>query len=266
MIKNSCDWVLMALGFVYWGVMGVSITVLATILYWILPTRYAQPCGKFMIQQALKLFIAYFKAAKLLILDDTDLKALAQNPSAMIIAPNHLALWDAVFIIAQIPEITCIMKGSILYNPILGGGARLAGYIPNNSTLQMLVAATHSAKKGAKLLVFPEGTRTQKNVEWLNPLKSGVALIAKHSRVPVIPVYIRSDSRFLEKGRPLFLKPAFPIRMAINVGEPIIFSPHESLKTFNERLEAHYLAELSKPHPLRRQNPSKAIPHNLRKM
>ena len=39
---------------------------------------------------------------------------------------NHIALWDAVFIVAQIPELICLMKGAILRNPFLGGGARLA--------------------------------------------------------------------------------------------------------------------------------------------
>ncbi|MEQ1635328.1 MAG: lysophospholipid acyltransferase family protein [Methylococcales bacterium] len=252
MIKNSCDWLLMALGFVYWAIAGLSITVLGTLLYWVLPTRYAHPCGKYIIQQALKLFIAYFKVARLLILDDDDLKQLAQTPGAMIIAPNHLALWDAVFIIAQIPEITCIMKGAILRNPILGGGARLAGYIPNDSTRQMLLSATHRAKKGAKLLVFPEGTRTKHDAEWLNPFMGSVALLAKYAHAPIIPVYIRSDSRFLEKDRPLFLKPAFPIRISIKVGEPIHFNKGEAVEAFTKALEYSYIAELSKPHPLSR--------------
>ncbi|NOT84053.1 MAG: 1-acyl-sn-glycerol-3-phosphate acyltransferase [Methylococcaceae bacterium] len=252
MIKNSCDWVLMALGFVYWAVAGLPVTVIGTLLYWVLPKQYAQPCGKFIIQQVSKTFISYFKVARLLIIDDADLKKLAQIPGAMIIAPNHLALWDAIFIFAQIPDITCIMKGAILRNPILGGGARLAGYIPNDSTPQMLLSATHAAKKGAKLLIFPEGTRTKSDAEWLNPFKGGIALIAKYSHVPIIPVYIRSDSRFLEKGRPLFLKPAFPIHISIKVGEPITFAKGGNVDAFTQQLEDNYRAELSKPHPLRR--------------
>jgi 1-acyl-sn-glycerol-3-phosphate acyltransferase len=116
----------------------------------------------------------------------------------------------------------------------------------------MLLSAAHSAKKGAKLLVFPEGTRTKADAEWLNPFQGSVALLAKYSHVPIIPVYIRSDSRFLEKGRPLFLKPPFPIHMSINVGEPVIFSKGDSVEAFSKRLENSYLEELSKPHPLRR--------------
>ena len=250
MLKISRDWILMMLGFAYWGIIGLLVTMISLVLFWILPERHAQPCGKFIIQQALRLFIAYFKAARLLILDDADLDQLARLPSAMIIAPNHLALWDAVFIIAKIPNLTCIMKGAILRNPLLGGGSRLAGYIPNDSTQQMLHSATHAAKNGARLLIFPEGTRTKSDVQWLNPIKGGVALISKYSHIPIIPVYIRSNSRFLEKGRPLFKMPDFPIRISINVGMPIHFEKGETVKQFNKRFEQHYLDELSKDHDL----------------
>lgn len=253
MLKTSRDWILMMLGFAYWGVGGLLVTLISAMLFWILPKRYAQPCGKIIIQKALKLFVDYFKVARLLILEDADLDQLAKLPGAVIIAPNHLALWDAVFVIAKIPNLTCIMKGAILRNPLLGGGSRLAGYIPNDSTPQMLLSATHAAKKGARLLVFPEGTRTKPETQWLNPIKGGVALIAKYSHVPIMPVYIRSNSRFLEKGRPLFKMPAFPIRMSINVGAPIYFTKGETVDQFNQRFEQHYLDELSKAHSLRRQ-------------
>jgi 1-acyl-sn-glycerol-3-phosphate acyltransferase len=252
-LKICRDWILMMLGFAYWGIGGLLVTLISLVLYWILPERYAQPCGKIIIQKALKLFIDYFKVARLLILDDADLNQLAQLPGAMIIAPNHLALWDAVFIIAKIPNLTCIMKGAILRNPLLGGGSRLAGYIPNDSTPQMLHSATHAAKKGARLLIFPEGTRTKPEVQWMNPLKGGVALISKYSHVPVMPVYIRSNSRFLEKDRPLFNMPDFPIRISINVGAPLYFAKGETVEHFNQRFEQHYLDELSKTHPLCRQ-------------
>lgn len=188
----------------------------------------------------------------LLILEDDDLRKLASRSGAMIVAPNHIALWDAVFIIAQIPELICIMKGSILRNPFLGGGARLAGYIPNDSASQMLLAASHQLKNAARLLYFPEGTRTKPDEAWINPLTNGVAVLAKYSSAPIIPIYIRSNSRIFEKGRPLFRKPTFPLRISFTVGKPIQFVKGEDVQTFSRQLEQHYIAELSKPHPLRR--------------
>lgn len=242
----------MGLGLLYWAVAGLSITAFGSLLYAILPKKYSLPCGRFILQKAFLLFIAYFKAAGLLELDDSALQRLADKKQAMIIAPNHISLWDAVFIIAKIPETVCIMKGEILRNPFLGGGARLAGYIPNDSTTQMLLAATHQAKKGEKLLLFPEGTRTKTDAQWLNPFQSAVAVVAKHAGVPVFPVFIRCNSRFYEKGWALYRKPPFPIQVSFEVGEAIVFAAGETVQTFTLRLELLYLAELAKPHPLRR--------------
>lgn len=258
MFKSLSQSLLMGLGLLYWGVAGLAITILASVLYALLPKKYSLPCGRFLLQKAFLLFIAYFKIAGLLELDDSALQQLADRKGAVIIAPNHISLWDAVFIIAKIPETVCIMKGAILKNPFLGGGARLAGYIPNDGTAQMLLAASHQLKKGAKLLLFPEGTRTRTDAQWLNPFQGAVGLVAKHSGAPVFPVYIRCNSRFYEKGWPMYKKPpSFPIKISFEVGDPIVFIAGDSVQAFTERLEQLYIAELSKPHPLRRKpNPS----------
>jgi 1-acyl-sn-glycerol-3-phosphate acyltransferase len=242
----------MALGFVYWAFAGLLITFIGSLLYWLLPESYSLACGRLILSRAFRVFIGYLKITRLLILEDEDLKILAAKPGPMIVAPNHISLWDAVFIIAQIPDLICIMKGAILRNPFLGGGARLAGYIPNDSASQMLLSASHRLKKGAKLLYFPEGTRTRHNAEWLNPLTNGVAVLSKYSSAPIFPIYIRSNSRIFEKGRPLFLKPEFPLKISFTVGEPIEFVKGQDVEYFSKQLEAGYIAELSKPHPLRR--------------
>lgn len=252
-MKSLWEWLLLIVGFIYWAVAGLSVTLIANLLTLLLPPRYALMSGRFILQKVFQLFIAYLKITGLLILEDSDLKALARQQGAVIIAPNHLALWDAVFIIARIPEVVCIMKGAILRNPFLGGGAKLAGYIPNDSISKMLKLAALRLQTQEKLLMFPEGTRTKSAAQWLNPLKGGVALLAKRTKVPVVPVFIRSNTRFFEKGWPLYRKPVFPLKISITVGEPVIFGKHETAQTFSQRLEQIYMAELASPHPLRRQ-------------
>lgn len=252
LIKYGYEWILMMLGFVYWALAGLLITVTGALLYGLLPEKYSIVCGQFILSRAFRLFIGYLKITGLLILDDSELTALAGMTGPMIVAPNHIALWDAVFLVAQIPDLVCLMKGAILKNPFLGGGARLAGYIPNDSVTQMLLAASHKLKKGDKILYFPEGTRTRRDAQWLNPFTNGVALLAKHACAPIIPVYIRSNSRIFEKGRPLFLKPEFPLRISFTVGKPITFEKGEDVQRFSKQLESAHRAELSKPHPLRR--------------
>jgi len=252
LIKYCWEWFLLFLGLLYWAVTAISISLLGTFLYAILPSKYALACGRFLLKKDFQFFIFLLKISGLLILDDHELKSLAGKKEAMIIAPNHIALWDVVFIVAQVPEALCIMKGSIMRNPFLGGGARLAGYIPINSISQMLKLAVQRLKQGETLLMFPEGTRTKTDVQWLNPLKGGIAVLAKQTGVPVVPLFIRSNSRFYEKGWPLYKKPEFPLSITINVGEPVRIQAQETAQEFSLRLEKVYLDELSKPHSLRR--------------
>lgn len=242
----------MAGGFVYWAVAGLAVTFVGGLLRRLLPGAYAVRCGRFILSRAFRVFIVYLKSAGLLVLDDAGLQKLAGMPGPLIVAPNHIALWDAVFIIARMPELICLMKGAILRNPFLGGGARLAGYIPNDSAAQMLIAACRKLKKGEKILYFPEGTRTRREALWISPFHKGAALLAKHSSAPIVPVYIRSSSRIFEKRRSLFYRPRFPIHISFEVGAPVRFEENDGVKEFTRELERSYAAELAKPHPLRR--------------
>lgn len=251
MIKYCLDWLAYCFLLVYWAVTSVAVSLVATFLYLLLPKKNALVAGRFLIQKDFQFFIALMKMTGLLILQDDDLKALANRSEAMIVAPNHLALWDVVFIVAQVPELICVMKANILKNPLFGGQiGRLAGYISVASISQMIRLAKQSLLKKDQLLMFPEGTRTKSSEQWMNPIQGGIALLAKQAAVPIVPVYIRSNSRFFEKGWPLYKKPVFPLKISINVAEPVDIQEHESAQEFVRRLEKQYHDELSRPHPL----------------
>ena len=243
------EWLLLILGFFYWAVIGLLITFLGAVLGFLLSGKNARNCGRFLISQSFKFFIGFLRISGLLILDDIELKKISKIEGAAIIAPNHIALWDAVFIVASIPELVCVMKAEILRNPFLGG-AQLAGYIPNDSISIMFKRAIHCLDAQEKLLLFSEGTRTKKDAKWINPLKGGVALLARKARVPVVPVFIRSNTRFFEKGWPLFKKPDFPLHISFTVGDALYIKSNESTHAFNMRLEDVYITALSSPHPL----------------
>ncbi|MBB5351416.1 1-acyl-sn-glycerol-3-phosphate acyltransferase [Haloferula luteola] len=239
--------------FAYWGIFGLLFTLAALPLCLALPKRKAEVLGRSLLHRAFRIFVRYLRLTGLVYADLDSLKPLRQRRDPVIIAPNHTSLWDAVFVIACLPQPICIMKESILCNPFLGGGARLAGYIPNGSSSRLVREASEALTRGGQLLLFPEGTRTRHDARWINPLKGGCALIARHAQVPVLPIYIRSNTRFLEKGWPLWKRPEFPIRMSFELGEEQSPQEGESAKDFTQRLEAEYQAHLSRPHKLRRQ-------------
>lgn len=246
------DLIAVAGGLSYLGVVGLLFTAASLPLLLVLPRDTARKLGRGLVHRAFRAFVGYLRVTDLVQADLSSLDVLQHDHRPVIIAPNHTSLWDAVFVISKLPQPICIMKAAVLKNPFLGGGARLAGYIPNGCCSRMVRDAAQALKDGGQLLLFPEGTRTRRDARWINPLGGGCALIARKAGVPVLPVFIRSSSRFLEKGWPLWKKPDFPIRISIELGDEVLPGEHESSHDFTRRLETIYRENLSRAHKLRR--------------
>lgn len=253
LLRAPWDYVMMALGLSYWGVFGGLVTLVGGPLHLLLPKSHGERLGRLLIHQLFRKFVIYLRLSDLVKADLTALDRLKDIPHSFIAAPNHTSLWDVVFIIARLPSAVCVIKKQIMINPLLGGGARLAGYIANDGVTHMIRDAEKSLEEDGQLLLFPEGTRTQPHARWINPLKGGCAIIAIRAQVPVYPIFIRSDTRFLQKGWPLWRRPVFPIHMRFELGEPLMPHPAETAQEFTTRLGEVFERELSKPDPLRRQ-------------
>jgi 1-acyl-sn-glycerol-3-phosphate acyltransferase len=214
--------------------------VLASLLYPVLPPRFRARLGKRGIGWLFRSFLALMRASGLMKLDLSALEALRCQPG-LVIAPNHPCLLDAVFVIAHVPNVTCIMKAQIWDNLVLGGGARMAGYIRNNSPLSMVRMSTRELREGRPLLVFPEGTRTRCGP--VNDFKGGFALIAKIAHAPIQTVFIEADSPFLSKGWPVLRRPRFPLVYRARLGKR--FNVEGDLRVFMRQLEQYYRQELA---------------------
>jgi 1-acyl-sn-glycerol-3-phosphate acyltransferase len=215
-------------------------SLLASALHRVLPSQISVPLGQSVLTRLFRAYLFVLKASGLLKIDLGALDALRAERS-LIIAPNHPSLIDAVLVVSRLPRVTCLMKGEIRDNPMLGGGAQLAGYIRNNSALGIVRSAAAAVRAGQQLLIFPEGTRTRQSP--VNPFKGGFALIAKVAGVPVQTVFIETDSPFLSKGWPLLRKPKFPLTYRARLGER--FEVNGDVKTFVSNLEAYYSHALS---------------------
>ena len=111
------------------------------------------------------------------------------------------------------------MKSELMRNVFLGSGSRLARYVRNDSSRQMVKESVAHLRDGGVLLLFPEGTRTTRVP--INPLVGSVGLIAKHANVPVQTLVIETDSPFLSKGWPLFRRPELPITYKVRLGSAL---------------------------------------------
>ena len=227
-------------GLLYFGLVGALYGVVASLLHLLLPARLRAPLGRRLISFLFRGFLTMMRASGVMKLDLSALDALRGQPG-LVIAPNHPCLLDAVFVIAHVPEVSCIMKAQIWDNVVLGGGARLAGYIRNDSANSMVRSSAQELREGWPLLVFPEGTRTRRKP--VNDFKGGFALIAKMARAPVQTVFIETNSPFLSKGWPLLKKPRFPLVYRARLGQRFIVEGN--VKAFMHELEAYYREELA---------------------
>jgi len=232
------------LGYAYFGILGLLVTLASALLYPLLPRQTGARLGRSAIGVVFRGFLGMLRASGVLRVDLSALDTLQHEPG-LIIAPNHPCLLDAVFVISRIPGTACIMKAQIWDNVVLGGGARLAGYIRNDSPRSMVRQATRELRAGHPLLVFPEGTRTRRGP--VNDFRGGFALVAKRAGAPVQTVFIETDNPFLSKGWPSFKRPRFPLVYRVRLGER--FRVTGDVKTFLRALEDYYRRELEPPAP-----------------
>lgn len=210
-------------------------SLIATPLYLLLPRKFGARVGQFAIMVCFRVFIFIMRGSGIFRCDLNQLDLL-RNQGALIIAPNHPSLIDVVLIASRLPNIVCIMKAEIWDNILLGGGARLAGYIRNDSPRNMVKLAAAATIPGNQLLIFPEGTRSVQAP--VNQFKGGFALIAKTAGVPVQTVFIETNSRFLGKGWALFRKPTFPLEYRVRLGDR--FHVEGDVKRFITDLQNYY--------------------------
>jgi 1-acyl-sn-glycerol-3-phosphate acyltransferase len=222
------------------GIICLTWSVFALPLYFILPRKLGLGVGRRGIMTGFRLYAWSLSTTGSYRLDMTAIDSLRGGPP-LILAPNHPCLIDALLILTRHPNVVCVMKAELMKNVFLGSGARLARYVRNESSRQMVKESATHLLEGALLLLFPEGTRTTRAP--INPLVASVALIAKHANVPVQTLIIETDSPYLSKGWPLFKRPSLPITYRVRLGKR--FAPPQDVAAFTAELDAYYRRELA---------------------
>jgi 1-acyl-sn-glycerol-3-phosphate acyltransferase len=213
------------------GLMSTFWTVLAMLLYPVLPRERGQKLGRAAIAYGYRLFWWLASRTGMIRLHAEALDVLRDEPGGLILVANHPSLLDALMLVARLPRSVCIMKASLMGNFFLGAGARLARYIRNDSPRSMIRLAVADVKSGGQLVLFPEGTRTTRPP--LNDFRPGVTLIAKLANAPIQTAFIDTNSPYLGKGWPLWKLPPLPIVFTVRLGERFAPSddPDALLKT-----------------------------------
>ena len=241
LLASTVMYLRLCFGFGGLGLICLAWTPFALLFNLILPRGPRQRLGRFAVVVGFRGYLHYLTLIGVVRCDLTALDAL-RDDEPLILAPNHPSLLDAVMILSRLQDLTCIIKASLFDSVFFGAGARMAGYIRNDTLIGVVKEAALALKGGSHLLMFPEGTRTTEPP--LNPCKGGLALAAARAGVPVQAVIIETDSNFLGKGWSFFGGTDFPVHYRIRLGQR--FDPPKEATRFQPLLESHLRAELAR--------------------
>lgn len=122
-----------------------------------------------------------------------------QNLSGKIVVANHPTFIDVVILISMIPKSTCLAKKETLSNPLFRNIVKSI-YIINDIDPDKLKQETERyLKEGFNIIIFPSGTRTKPGEDF--KIHKGPAAIALNSGAEILPVKIKTDYPFLQKGQ-----------------------------------------------------------------
>lgn len=221
----------------------------ALLLKPLLPRRSGQALGRYVARTGFRFYLALLSLICACRFELDELDRLADDEPLLLVA-NHPSLLDALLILARVPNTVCVMKAELMDRLLFGAAARLAGFIRNDAPLAMILAAGEELGNGARLLIFPEGTRTR---AWpVDSLQTTVGLIARRSQVAVQTLLIELSTPYLGKYWPLFKRPELPLHCCVRLGRR--FAPPEDVGAFTRELEAYFRGEL-------RSSPLRGIAH-----
>jgi 1-acyl-sn-glycerol-3-phosphate acyltransferase len=145
----------------------------------------------------------------------------AAGTSPRIFLANHLSTLD-IWVLAPVLPITTrfVSKRTIFWIPVLGQAMAVAGFIPIDrkdraSAIRSLSRASDTIRRGASVILFPEGTRSRDGR--LARFKRGSFHLALEAGVPVVPVSI-SGTYDVVRPRSIVVHPG---RVTVTFGAPI---------------------------------------------
>lgn len=131
-----------------------------------------------------------------------------------VICPNHTTIGDpfyVVFAFGRRYPMRAMAKIQIMRVPFIGwilGKAGVFGVDRGHADMKAVKTALRLLKDGNKLLMFPEGTRVHEGEDVA--AKTGAAMFATRTNVPLMPVYIQRKKKLFSRNIVVIGEPYTP--------------------------------------------------------
>ena len=206
--------------FILFGLGAWILAAVFVLVSWMMPGS-AEDKSTFIqrvIQQSFRLFLWLVQTLKVMEFDVQGAEILSRGGAGVVIA-NHPTLLDVVLLISRLPQADCIVKKGLWENVFLRGIVQAAGYIPNDDGPHLVATALDRIRRGRKVVIFPEGTRSLPHE--LRPFNNGFAHIAVRAPCLLWPAVITCRPPALSKGRSVFNVPSTRARLTASIREPL---------------------------------------------
>ena len=110
----------------------------------------------------------------------------------MLIAMQHQSAFDTLVWMNLLPRVSYVFKSELRRLPVIGPMLLATGQIPvergarGRALPKLLLEADRAVANRRQIILFPQGTRTPPGVRV--KLRSGIAALARHTGLPVVPV------------------------------------------------------------------------------
>ncbi len=166
-----------------------------------------------------------------------------------VIIANHQSLLDILVVAATLPiNFKFLAKKELFYIPIMGWAMALAGYIPvdrssHESGKRAVLWISRYLKKGASVLLFPEGTRSHDGK--VHAFKMGAFKLSRETQCPILPVVIEGTGQALPK-RSFYIRKKSTF--AVSIGKPVDLSDlgDQSLEDAKEQIRHEMIGRLER--------------------
>ena len=152
-IRSLYEYFVLYGGLLFFAFVCLAWSLPASLLRHLVPHRTAQRIGRYAIMLVFRLYLFVIRASGLVKCELTALDVLRKEPS-LVIATNHPSLIDVVLVGSRLPNFVCVLKAKLLDNPLLGGGASMAGYVRNDSTAMLMRESRIGLGRRARLAMM----------------------------------------------------------------------------------------------------------------
>jgi len=148
---------------------------------------------------------------------------IPQNLEGHMVISNHSMLIDALFGLAYVDNLCCVVKSALVTNPFTRIPIKLAGYIANNDP-DLIQIAGEKLASGENILIFPEGTRNTSDLQL--DFRRGAANMAIINNVPLLPITICCMPRALSKEDKWYQLPEKKSKIVMRFDLPMKINDH----------------------------------------